>query len=332
MSYESVKVNLNGVEATDLYDHIVQLDVEVDDEQPATCILILAMARAHDGTWAFLDDQRMRIWSRIVIEGGHVDRGTEPLLDGYVTEVRPRFDASAAQCTLELHGMDRSVMMDRAEVLKAWPNKKDSDIAREILQSHGFTPQVEDTSVVHDEVVSTVIQRETDLQFLRRLALRNGFVCVVEGDTGYFGPVPVDDTPQPVLAAHFGAETNLQTFSVTVDALRPTTVSMHQMDRLSKEVLSAATTSSDGDALGGVSPEALLPEGAEPASVVAARNAATGRQEMDALCDALYREGTWFVQGEGEILGNMYATVLRPRRLVTIKGVGTTYSGVYSVS
>ena len=84
--------------------------------------------------------------------------------------------------------MDGSVLMDREEKLKDWPNKKDSDIAAEIFNLHGFTPEVEDTEVIHDEAVSTVIQRETDIQFLNRLALRNGFECYVEGTTGVLPP------------------------------------------------------------------------------------------------------------------------------------------------
>ena len=63
--------------------------------------------------------------------------------------------------------MDAGVLMDRDDVLKDWPNKKDSDIAEEIFRAYGLDAVVTDTSVVHDEEVSTIIQRETDMQFLR---------------------------------------------------------------------------------------------------------------------------------------------------------------------
>ena len=70
--------------------------------------------------------------------------------------------------------MDASVLMDRDDIVKAWPNKKDSDIAGEVFQTYGLTPQVTDTEVIHDEEVSTIIQRETDIRFLRRLASATG--------------------------------------------------------------------------------------------------------------------------------------------------------------
>ena len=35
--------------------------------------------------------------------------------------------------------MDASVLMDRVEVLKDWPNRKDSDIAQEIFDTYGLS-------------------------------------------------------------------------------------------------------------------------------------------------------------------------------------------------
>ena len=58
----------------------------------------------------------------------------------------------------------------------------------------------------------------------------------------------------------------------------------------------------------------------------------TGRAEMEALCQAVHDNGEWFVTGEGEVAANYYGTILMPRRTVTIKGIGQTYSGVYYVT
>ena len=111
------------------------------------------------------------------------------------------------------------LLMDRVDVLQDWPGKKDSDIADKIFTTYGLTAKVEDTTLVHDDQVSTIIQRETDIQFLKRLALRNGYECFVDGDTGYFRPPQVADTPQPVLAVQFGDETNVNRFQLEVNAL-----------------------------------------------------------------------------------------------------------------
>ncbi len=332
MAFDSFHLAFGGDEATDLYPDLVSLDVELSDDLPATFRLVLGTAQLGGGGWTHLDDERFRPWVPVTVEAGFVESGREVVFDGFVTGVAPAFGPAEAGSTLDVTGLDRSVLMDREEKLAAWPDKSDGDIAREILQRNGFAPTVEATEIVHDAVLSTVIQRETDWQFLRRLALRNGFACYVEGAHAFFHAVPADSAPQPVLAALFGAETTLTRFSAAVDALRPAEVAMFQVDRFEKEVLAAEVTASAEEPLGEVAP-AGLPTAEVPAGrVVMAKNAATGRPEMDALCRGLVREGAWFVSGEGEVDARAYGHVLRPRALVTVKGVGATYSGTYYVS
>src|SRR6266478_3186827 len=97
-------------------------------------------------------------------------------------------------------------------------SRKDSDIAKEIFsKTYGLTPKVEDTELVHDEKVSTIIQRETDIQFLKRLALRNGYECYVDGDIGYFQPPQLSGKAQPVLSVQFGDDTNVNRFQLEVN-------------------------------------------------------------------------------------------------------------------
>ena len=60
-------------------------------------------------------------------------------------------------------------------------------------------------------------------------------------------------------------------------------------------------------------------------------NAATGISEMTAICQGLFHSSEWFLTAEGEIQANQYGHVLKPRKKVTIKGIGETYSGVYYV-
>jgi phage protein D len=191
---------------------------------------------------------------------------------------------------------------------------------------------VEDTAIVHDAKVSTIVQRETDMQFLRRLALRNGYECFVEDTTGYFRPPQVEAEPQPDLAVHLGTDTNVDWFTVQVNALSETDVAMFQLHRNDKSVLSSLVQSSLEPALGAKRSADLLPPKLKAARSFVGMNATTGLAEMDALCHGLFHRGAWFVTGEGVVDGNAYGHVLRPRRPVTIKGVGETYDGVYSVT
>lgn len=332
MEHENFSIDIEGEEASDLYQDLVGLEVELDDELAGMFRLRIAIALLSDGSWSHLDDERLMIWKQVAIRAGFVESGTEELISGYITHVKPFFDPDLSQCFLDIWGMDGSVLMDREEKLKDWPDKKDSDIASEIFNLYGFTPDVEDTQVIHDEAVSTIIQRETDIQFLKRLALRNGYECYVEGTTGYFRSPRVDESPQPILSTHFGEETNINRFSLEIDALTPANVSMFQIDRASKEILSAAAETSQQTSLGDADAASLLAAGMNAGQIYIGMNAATGNPEIAALCQGLFHLGEWFVTAEGEIDANRYGHVLRPRGTVTIKGVGETHSGIYYVN
>src|SRR5262249_10111911 len=158
---------------------------ELDTELASMFRLQLVIRQQGDGTWTYLDEERFRLWTPITIKAGFAD-GMEDLISGYITHVRPDFDPDLSRCTLAIWGLDGSALLDREEKLRAWPSEKDSSIAAQIFNLYGFSSVVDDTQVVHDEAISTIIQRETDMQFLQRLALRNGFECYIEGTTGFF--------------------------------------------------------------------------------------------------------------------------------------------------
>ena len=312
---------------------LISLEVELDTELASMFRLRLAIRQQRNGTWTYLDEEQFRPWNPLSITGGF-ETGMEELLSGYITHVKPDFPRHAAQCSLEIWGMDGSVRMDREEKLQAWPNQKDSTIAAQIFARYGFASFVDDTEIVHDDAISTIMQRETDMQFLKRLALRNGYECYVEGTTGFFQSPRLAGTPQPVLAVHFGNDTNVNHFSLEVNALTPTNVTMFQVDRMNKKPLDKTADAGQQKVLGAVKAAAIRPPGdlIRPGHVYVSMNAATGEAEMDTLCRELFHQAEWFVTAAGEIDGKRYDHVLKPRGTVTIKGVGATYSGVYYVT
>lgn len=331
MPHDNLRVEIGGDEVDGFYRDLVRLEVELDDQLAGMFRMTLALLLDPDGSWPYLDDERVTVWARVVVTAG-LDDDTRQLIDGYITHLRPEFGDGLDQCRLEIWGMDATVLMDRADRLKAWPSRTDSDIAAEVFREYGLTPEVTDTGVVHDEDLSTIIQRETDIQFLHRLALRNGFECFVDGDVGHFHPPAVDETPQPVLAVQFGEETNVNRFALEVNALTQAGVAMFQVDHLTGDVLDASADTGRQQALGSAPVTSFLPPGADPGLVYVGRAVTTGSQEMAELCQGLFDRGEWFVTGEGEVSAEKYGGVLTPRRTVTVKGIGETHSGVYYVT
>jgi len=195
---------------------------------------------------------------------------------------------------------------------------------------------VDDTRIVYDDHIATIMQRETDMQFLKRLAQRNGFECYVEGGKGFFRAPRLRDTPQPVLAIQFGARaTNVNRFALEVNALTPTRVAMFDVDWRTKTILDASADTGQQRVLGRTAAAGLFAPGQgniAAGKVYVNLHAATGTAEMATLCQELVHQAEWLVTAEGEIDGNHYAHVLKPHGTVTIKGVGEAHSGLYYVT
>jgi hypothetical protein len=324
-------ITIDDEAAPDFFAALVEMEIEEDHRLAGCCKIKLAVSRQDDGSWTFLDDDRVRPWKPITISAEVADASVD-LFAGYVVDVKPSIDAEEDQSFVEIWGMDATSLMSLEEKIRDWPNKSDSDIARQIFADYDLTPKVDDTGVVHDEKVSTIIQRETDIQFLKRLARRNGFECLVAGDTGYFRKPVLNEPPQAVLAAHFGDDTNLVRFDARLAALRPTSVEMHQIDTIGKQLDDAVVEASDQPQLGRDGATSLTVPNGISARMFVKHAMATSRSEMENLCHSLYDEAEWLIEATGEIDTLAYGDVLRPRKLVPIKGVGELFSGVYYVT
>jgi phage protein D len=322
---------INDEEASDLFADLLEMEVEEDHRLASVFRIKVAMQKTDDGLWAYLDDERLRLWNKVIISVT-LDEEEQDLVEGYVTQLRPHHDEDENKSYLEIVGMDATCLMSLEEKLKDWPGKSDSDIARAIFQSYSLMGEVEETGVVRDETQLTIIQRETDIQFLRRLARRNGFECYVSQGVGYFRRPPLDGPPLPTLAAHFGDETNLISFDARVDALRPVRVTMHQFDHVAKEMQEAVADDSEQEQLGGEPALGLAPPNGVMPRMYVKQSVAPSLAEMQNLSRALAAESAWFVEARGELDSAHYDAVLQARRLVAVKGVGETFCGVYHLT
>lgn len=331
MKNENIVLEFKSIRSADIGRDLLALEVECDDQLASMFKLWLPMKPKKGGSLTYLDDERLNVWNHVSVRAGF-DMKTRSLFYGYITHVKPHIDPDPTQCVLEVWGIDKSILMDRKEVIKDWPNQKDSDIAQQILRKYAFRCDVEDTGVVHDKKVSTIIQRETDMQFLKRLAERNGFRCYVEDMTAYFRKPKLKQARQAVLAFKFGEESVLRRFSVEVNGLSPTSVNMFQVDRLNKKAINVSVNKSDQPLLGTMGASSFHPPHTPRPRVYAGMNAVTGKAEMEKLCKGMAAESEWFVTAEGEIAANKLGDIVRPGGIVLISGAGKAYSGKYYVS
>jgi phage protein D len=247
---------------------------------------------------------------------------------------------------VEVSGMDTGVLMSLEEKIASWENMADSDIVQQILGDYGVQVTADTTPTVHQDTDTTVLQRATDIQFVRDLARRNGLEFYFETDdksgniTGYFRAPQLDGTPQADLAIQFADQSNLKSFSAHLSATRPLNVKTQQMDvkanspnsgQVSDTVLTKLGDKDATSLIGGALGSLVTPKDAQ-AQMLVLGTPTSNATELTSIAQAVRDEAGWFIAAQGEVNSDAYQAVLRPRRLVLVKGAGKSFSGKYYVT
>jgi phage protein D len=365
MATKAYQISFGGTAAgNDFYGDVVSLTVEESTAAASAFSLRLISRLQENGSWGYLDDDRLALFNPVSIRmgftggggtaaalgsllgGGSGDGGgLSTVFDGYVTAFKLNLSADPANNFVEVSGMDSSVLMSMEEKIATWPNLSDSDIAEQIVGAYGLAVQADSTSTTHQEDDTTIVQRGTDLQFVRDLARRNGMEFYFETDDGgtvnaYFRAPQLAGDPQPDLAVQFGDQTNLKSFSAHLSGLRPLSVKTEQMDIQANSANSAQVSdvslpqlgANDADALvSGPLGSLVTPQDALAQTLVLGPPTSDAT-ELQTIAQAVRDEAGWFINATGEIDSDAYQSVLRPRRLVLVKGAGTAFSGKYYVT
>ncbi len=311
---------------------------EIEVEEHATLANMLRLRLAIDvnqagDAWTLVDDgifQRLTNLSLLVTVGS----GTPDLLvDAYVIDSRPNFNSTPGQSTLEVVAMDGTILMGLESKQRSWPNLSDSDIATQIFGEYSFTPDVESTQPSRQEDDITTIQCGTDIQFLRHLARRNGFECYLETDpvatvtTGHFHPPQLSGTPQGTLNVNMGSATNLESLAIELAWTQPAEAQASGVQISSVSTQDANITSTALTELGKTS----FFGGSPAHHRVLNQMGLSDTNELQSYVQAAVDRSAWAIRAQGTLDALAYDGVLRARRSVLVRGVGTQFSGTYYV-
>jgi phage protein D len=349
------------------YDSVVSLTVDESTGAATSFHLQLATSLQDDGSWAYLDDPRFALFTRVSIQigfsgGGGVGEvlgdglgglagggndGLQWVFDGYVTGVDVSLDSEPDAAHIDVSGLDASILLSLEEKIATWKDLADHDIVRQIVGGiYGIEVQADATATVHQQNDTTIVQRGSDLQFVRELARRNGLEFYFEADNAsgrvvaYFRAPQLAGTPQPDLAIQFGDESNLRRFTARLSGQQPLSVRTEQMDVKTNSPHRAQVGKAQLTTLGDLDADALIgdplgrlvtPKDALAQTLVLGAPT-SDPTELQTLAQAVRDEAGWVVTAHGEINGDAYQRALRPRRLVLVKGAGSTYSGKYYVT
>jgi phage protein D len=266
----------------------------------------------------------------VLVRAGDV---TQCLVQGPLLGQHVHLEHGGTGSYLELRGADSTIAMDRVTQSAMWEDVTDSDVASTIVARYGYTPDVETTTTQHLTQKHALVQRESDLGFVRRLARRNGFCFWVRADssgieTAHFRHFPLSDPPLATLAIN-QADRKLDIIDLRWDVERPVRVDAQQLDLSQKSVLDGSSTSSSLRTLGSAD-LAAAGGGTDRAILLVAPADDVG--DLQARATAALDDASWFIQGNCEITLETLGALVRAHGVVQLDGAGKRHSGNYAVT
>lgn len=285
----------------------------------------------NDGDFPLLVDERIGPGSELSVVAP-IDGQNHYLVKGPVTSQTIHLEHGGACSYVEVSGCDNSVVMDRETQTVIWSDITDSDAISSILSRYGFTPDVETTSAGHFENKHALVQRDTDLRFVQRLARRNGFLfwvtCNELGfETAHFKRPPLDDDPASDLVINLQAN-NLEALDITWDVERPTSVVAAQLDLNNKSDIDGAVAESPLSSLGARTLNAITTDVRSIHLATPVDDAA----DLHGRGEGALIEAGWFMHASCKTTLNALNRLVRPQTVINLRGAGTRFSGKYFVS
>ena len=262
------------------------------------------------------------------------------LMDGIITNQQLSPGDQPGTGTITITGEDVSVMMDMEEKNVEHPAQPELVIANKLILSYpqyGLIPMVippiaMDVPLPIERIPA---QRSTDLEYLKDMAGRHGYVFYVTPgpapfvNTAYWGPPVRVGLPQRALSVNLGPQTNVNTISFQNNGLAPILVAGQLQDRQTNQTVPVQTFASTRP-----------PLSSQPAVITNQPNVRTRRFQGSGLNIAqsfgraqaqtdASTDDTVTVSGELDSV--RYGAMLSARSLVGMRGVGFSFDGFYYV-
>lgn len=288
--------------------------------------------------YQLLKDPLLKVFNRVIliITIGAI---AQVLMDGIITNHQFSPSPEPGNSTFAITGEDVSVMMDLEKKSVEHTAQDEATIARMLILRYAkyglipevVNPQLKDRPTKNERIPS---QQETDLEYLKAIAARFAYVFYLipgpksEQNTAYWGPPQRKTQPQAPLTMNMGSFTNILSINFQNNAMSATEVKGKVQDRRTNQIQSVAENTSDRPALAAQS--ALTQQSHRRTE----RFRETGRDTTQASARAQAtadRSVDNVVTVTGDLDTVSYGTLLQVRGVVTLRGVGFNYDGLYYV-
>ena len=330
---------LNGTDADEaFYTELSLLEVEENADLPGAIQLSLPVDRSDDGEVTYVSDDRLQPFASIAVvvtpDGGNA----ECIFDGLVLTHKLHLERGTTASTLKVWGQDFTWQMNLEEKVKEWVDVTDSDVANAIFEDYGIAAaadNADDDSPSHTEDGFTLMQRASDIQFLRTLARRNGKLCRIScagtpgKRTGIFSRPNLKADSVLTLDLNDPNGWAVDSLDFEWDVTRPTSVDTRQ----------ALFTDSDEDGVGASTSDSgltlldarSLAAFAGTSTTVLLTAPVNDARELTLRAQSVLREAGWFARCEGEADVARLKAILRAGTVVAVAGAGSLNSGKYFV-
>jgi len=261
------------------------------------------------------------------------------LSDGMVTRTEVLPGADAGHSILQVTGQDLSAAMDLQDFsglpFPAMPAEGRVALLIAKYMFLGLVPLVI-PSVLIDVMIPTnriAGQRGTDLAYIKQLAANVGYVFYIDPgpkpgmSIAYWGPQIKIGVPQPALNINMDAHTNVESLSFSFDNDKNGIPTVYYYNEITKAtiVVPLPPITPLNPPLGLLPP---IPKQLKPAG-----RGLSKYSLPQAIMIGLAKSSQWAeaVTGRGELNVVRYGSVLKPRGLVGVRGVGMAFDGLHYV-
>jgi hypothetical protein len=255
----------------------------------------------------------------------------ETLIDGIITDHQLKSDNEPGKTRLIVTGEDISAKLSFDDQNETHPQQKDSEIVEKILSNAGFIPRITETKDTPSENERTPCQQCNNLNYVRKLAQRNGFVFYVEPsdipgrNIAYWGPENRQGEHQLALTLNMGAQTNVDTpIHFRFNALGPAEPDVSIMDPFTKTPIQIPIPSS-------ILPSLSSAPAAPLRKVISRDTANLSFFQASLRAVTGVNESSDAIEATGEVDAVRYGRALKSRKLVDVRGAGSSYDGTYYV-
>lgn len=325
-----VALTLNGIADPSLVTPD-SVDVVEAIGDPASYRLQFGL-QINDGDFGLLTDDRFGPGSDlgVIVKKGD---GQDLLVRGPVVGQNANIVHGGGGSTLSVMGADQSIRMNRENKAVLWADQTDSAAVQAVIASYGFAPDVQTTATLHAELKHALVQRETDWDFVMRLARRNGYWFWLSFDaltgltTAHFKSPPASDTPALELRINV-PNPNVDQVALAFNVERAAAVNLAQLDFASNDTIEASI---DASPLQGLASKGLAEIADEPVNQhfpVPVDDAG----DLNSRGEAALIDHGWFVEVRLQAKASRLRDVIRAHTVVNLTGLGSRHSGHYLVA